>query len=248
MKTHCATTVVSVIVMLVFTPGWVTAQAFPRTPDGNPDLSGVWQVLNTANENLQPHPAVRGVGASMGVVEGDVIPYQPWALQKKKENVQNRATADPETKCYLPGVPRLTYTPYPFQIVQTPKQITILYEYLHVIRDIFLNSPHPKGPVEWSMGDSRGRWEGDTLVVDVVHFTDQTWFDRAGNFHSEALHVVERYTPIDAHHIHYEVTIEDPKVFTRPWKMTMPLYRRIEPKIQLFEYECYVWEAEERKP
>jgi hypothetical protein len=132
--------------------------------------------------------------------------------------------------------------PYPFQIVQTPKQVTILYEYVHAVRNIFIDTPHPKGSIEWWMGDSRGHWEGDTLTVDVVDFNDQTWFDRAGNFHSEALHVVERYTPTDASHITYEVTIEDPKVFTRSWKMSMPLYRRVEPNVQPLEYECYAYE------
>jgi hypothetical protein len=234
-----------VTVMLFCPPAFVVAQV-PRTADGKPDLSGVWQAVNTAAWDIQPHSAAKGVPAGQGVVEGDEIPYQPWALEKRKENFQNRATADPETKCYLPGVPRITYMPYPFQIVQTQKQITILYEYVHALRNIFMDSPHPEGPIEWWMGDSRGRWEGDTLVVDVVHFNDQTWFDRAGNFHTEALHVVERYTPIDVSHINYEVTIEDPKVFTRPWKMTMPLYRRIERSIQVLEYECHVYEVEER--
>jgi len=126
----------------------------------------------------------------------------------------------------------------PLQIVQTPTQVSILYEYAHAVRNIFMNSSHPRGPIEFWMGDSRATWDGDTLVVDVVHFNDQTWFDRAGNHHSEQLHVVERYTPIDRDHINYEVTIEDPKVFTRPWKMSMPLYRRLDRNMQLLEYEC----------
>jgi hypothetical protein len=135
--------------------------------------------------------------------------------------------------------------PYPFQIVHSPNQVTILYEYVHAVRHIFMSgSPHPGGHIDWWMGDSRGRWEGDTLVVDVIHFDDRTWFDRAGNFHSDALHVVERYTPIDLDHINYEVTIEDPKVFTRPWKMSMPLYRHKERNFQLLEYECYAFENE----
>jgi hypothetical protein len=218
------------------------AQTVRRTPDGKPDLSGVWQVLNTAAWDILDHSAQKGVPAGQGVVEGGNIPYQPAAAERKKQNLQNRATADPETKCYLPGVPRITYMPYPFQIVQTPKQVTILYEYVHAVRNIFIDTPHPKGSIEWWMGDSRGHWEGDTLTVDVVDFNDQTWFDRAGNFHSEALHVVERYTPTDASHITYEVTIEDPKVFTRSWKMSMPLYRRVEPNVQPLEYECYAYE------
>ena len=217
----------------------------PRTPDGKPDLQGVWQVLNTAAWDIQDHQARMGVPAGQGVVEGNEIPYQPWALAKKKENVEKRTTADPETRCYLPGVPRITYMPYPFQIVQAPEQVTILYEYVHAVRYIFTNgAQHPPGHIDWWLGDSRGRWEGDTLVVDIIHFNDETWFDRSGNFHSDALHVVERYTPTGPDHITYEVTIEDPKVFTRPWKMSMPLYRRQEKNVQLLEYECYAFENE----
>jgi len=215
--------------------------AMPRTADGKPDLSGIWQVLNTAGWDIQDHAASLGVPGGQGVVEGNEIPYQPWALARKRENYANRRTADPETKCYEPGVPRATYMPYPFQIVQTSTFVGILYEYIHVTRHIYVDgTPHPKGPIDnWWMGDSRAHWEGNTLVVDVIHFTDQTWFDRAGNFHSDALHVVERYTPTDRDHLLYEATIEDPKVFTRPWKMSMPLYRRQEPNVQLLDYECY---------
>jgi hypothetical protein len=170
-------------------------------------------------------------------------------LAKKQENFANRATRDTEVRCFLPGVPRITYMGFPFQIVQMPDTTTILYEYVHAIRYIYTNgTPHPRGPIEWWMGDSRGRWEGDTLVVDVVHFTPNTWFDRTGNFHSEALHVIERYTLIDADTINYEVTIEDPKVFTRPWKMGMLLYRRKEPNIQLLDYDCYAFEWEKYYP
>jgi len=218
--------------------------ALRRTADGKPDLSGVWQVVNTAAWDLQAHPAQKDLPAGLGVVEGNEIPYQPWAAAKKQENFANRATADPESKCYLPGVPRITYMPYPFQIFQTPKNIAITYEYVHAVRRVYMDTPHPEGPIEWFMGDSRGKWDGDTLVVDVTYFTDQTWLDRAGNFHSEALHVIERYTPVSANHINYEVTVEDPKVFTRPWKMSMPLYRRLEPNIRPLEYECYTFGLE----
>jgi hypothetical protein len=218
----------------------------PRTPDGRPDLQGIWQVLTTAAWDIQDHRAEKDVPAGQGIVEGNEIPYQPWAAAKKNENYQNRLTADPERKCYLPGVPRITYMPYPFQIFQFGGEITILYEYVHAVRNIYMDgSPHPKGHIDFWMGDSRGRWEGDTLVVDVIHFNDQTWFDRAGNFHSEALHVVERYTRTGPDHMSYEVTIEDPKVFTRPWKMTMPLYRRQEKNVQLLEYECHAYVEDE---
>jgi hypothetical protein len=217
--------------------------AIPRTADGKPNLAGVWQAVNTASWDLQNHVAAKGVPAGIGVVEGNDIPYQPWALTKRQENARNRATADPETKCYLPGVPRITYLPYPFEIVQTPKTTAIMYEYVHAARTVFTDGTmHPKGHIDWWMGDSRGRWDGDTLVVDVVDFNEETWFDRAGNFHSDELHVVERYTLIDGDHIQYEVTIEDPKVFTRPWKMSMPLYRRLEKNVQVLEYECYAFD------
>ena len=202
--------------------------------------------MNTAAWDIQDHHAQLGAPAGKGVVEGNEIPYQPWALAKKKENFANRRTADPESKCYLPGVPRITYMPYPFRIVQARDQVTILYEYVHAIRYVYMNgNPHPPGHIDWWMGDSRGRWEGNTLVVDAIHFNEDTWLDRAGNFHSDALHVVERYTPAGPDHMTYEVTIEDPKVFTRPWKMSMPLYRRKDKDAELLEYECYAYALEE---
>lgn len=220
--------------------GTAQSAAVPRTPDGKPDFTGMWQVLTTAWWDIQDHAAEKEVPAGLGVVEGNDIPYQPWALKQKEQNYADRATEDTVAKCNLPGVPRVTYAPYPFQIFQTPKHIGILYEYIHTSRTIYTDgSPHPAGPIDWWMGDSRGRWDGDTLVVDVIHFNDQTWFDKAGNFHSDALHVVERYTFINKDHVNYEVTIEDPKVFTRPWKMSMPLYRRIERNARILEYECY---------
>jgi hypothetical protein len=243
-----ATSVIAALVVaaiaLVPVPGSAQAQsspgkggAFPRTADGKPDLNGIWQVMNTAHYDLEAHSSQKGVPGGLGVVEGD-IPYQPWALAKKKENYQNRASLDPLGKCFLPGVPRATYLPFPFQIAQTAKHIAIAYEFAHTVRIIYTDgSPHP-GPLDFWMGDSRGRWEGDSLVVDTTHFNDRTWFDMAGNFHSEALHVTERYTPVDGHVMTYDVTIEDPKVFTRPWKISMPIYRRAEKNLQLIDYDC----------
>ena len=250
-----------------------TAYVAPRTANGVPDLNGIWQALNTANYDIQAHPArsalaiipsaprtgtpglvrathtdlpalalrplgaVGGVPAGAGVVEGDEIPYQPWALAKKKENADHWLERDPEIKCFMPGVPRATYMPYPFQILQSTNTILMAYEFAGTTRTIHLdtvgNSPSPS----W-MGWSRGRWEGDTLVVEVTDFNEDTWFDRAGNFHSDALHVVERYTPVSPYHLMYEATIEDPKVFTRPWKMRMPLYRRFDADAQIREYKC----------
>jgi len=211
-----------------------------------PNLEGIWQAVNTAAWDIEDHSASLGVPAGQGVVDGGAIPYQPWALIQKEENFTNRATADSLASCAMPGVPRITYMPHPFQIIQFDDRILILYEYVHVTRTIYMDgSDHPDGHIDFWMGDSRGRWEGDTLVVDVIHFNEQTWFDRAGNFHSEALHVVERFTPNGPNHIDYEVTIEDPNVFTRPWTMRMPLYRRQETNVQLLEYECYAYAEED---
>ena len=239
------------------TTGGPAAYRPSRNAFGQPDLQGIWQALNTAAWDIQDHseqrfpglPARFSVPAGQGVVEGNEIPYQPWATTKRDENFENRLTADPEAKCYLPGVPRITYMPYPFQVLQFPDRVVILYEHLHATREIYTDgSPHPDMPVEFWMGDSRGRWDRDSLVVDVTKFTDQTWFDRAGNFHSDALHVVERYTRSSPDHLLYEVTIEDPKVFTRPWKMRMPLYRRQESTIQILENECYALARENAPP
>jgi hypothetical protein len=229
-----------VMTLAVAASAQTTSPALPRTPDGKPDFSGIWQVMNTAAWDIQDHSAQSGVPAGIGVVVGNEIPYKPEALAKKRRNYDDRATADPETKCYLPGVPRVMYMPYPFQIFQKPGQMTMLFEYVHATRYIYTDgTPHPDGHIDWWMGDSRGRWEGDTLVVDVVDFNEDTWFDRAGNFHSDELHLVERFTALDRDHITYEVTVEDSKVFTRPWRMSMILYRHREPNLQLLEYDCF---------
>ena len=214
---------------------------------GRPNLNGIWQAMNSANWDLVSHASAKGplwqngaAGAEppgIGIVEGDEIPYLPAALAKKKANYANRLALDPETKCYLPGVPRANYMPYPFQIVQSSDTILVAYEFASASRIIRMNTTD-KAPVPSWMGWSRGRWEGDTLVVDVTGFNDKTWFDRAGNYHSRALHVVERYTPTSANTLQYEATIEDPNVFTRPWKISMPLYRRVEANAQLVEYKC----------
>jgi len=228
--------------------GQPAAYKAPRAADGKPDLNGIWQALGTAHWDLEGHAArpgpvvslgaVGAIPAGLGVVEGGAIPYQPEAAAKKKENAANWLTADPEVKCYLPGVPRAAYMPFPFQIVQTPKHILMTYEYASASRIIYVDRPDFEAPVDSWMGHSRARWEGETLVVDVTGFNDQTWFDRAGNFHSDALHVVERYTAIGPHALQYEATIEDPKVFTRPWKISLPLYRRLEKNAQLLEFKC----------
>ena len=218
----------------------------PRTSDGKPDLNGIWQALNTANWDLLDHASRQGpvalgayfsIPGGQGVVEGNEIPYRPEALAKKRQNASNWLTLDPELKCYLPGVPRATYMPYPFQIIQSPSTVVIAYQFAGATRIIRI-STNEKSPSDTWMGWSRGTWERDTFVVDVTDFTDGTWFDRSGDFHSDALHVVERYTMKDPYHLQYEATIEDPKVFTRPWKISMPLYRHVEKNFQILEYKC----------
>ena len=222
------------------------AYAPPRMTDGKPDLQGIWQVLTTADVDIQDHSAGPEGPGGQGVVEGGELPYQPWALKKKKANFENRSTADPARKCYLPGVPRVTYLPFPLQIVQTPGYVAIAYEFAHTQRMIYTNGSKHQEDIDFWMGDSRGHWEGDTLVADVTRFNDLTWFDRAGDFHSDALHVVERYTRTGPDHIQYQATIEDSKVFTRPWTMKMVLYRRKEPNIQLLDYQCYAFEHDKK--
>jgi len=245
----------------------------PRTADGKPDLNGIWQALNTANFDLQAHPArpalsllpapprggvpglvratpvalpdpavrafgaVGGVPAGEGVVVGDEIPYQPWALAKKQENGKDWLKRDPEIKCFMPGVPRATYLPYPFQILQGTNKIVVAYEFAGATRTIHMDTVGDSPSPTW-MGWSRGRWDGDSLVVEVTDFNEDTWFDRAGNFHSDALKVTERFTPQSRDHLMYQATIEDSKVFTRPWTIRMPLYRRVESNKQLLEYKC----------
>jgi hypothetical protein len=237
------------------------AKGIPRIA-GKPDFNGIWQANNTANWDLQnhaPRPMVSQAGllpgstvlaapvvalgalgwvpGGLGVVEGDDIPYLPWAAARKKENLEHWLDRDPEIKCFQPGVPRAIYMPFPFQIVQSTSKVQMVFEFADAQRTIHLNKMEEYPNVAY-MGYSVGRWEGDTLVVDVTNLTDATWFDRSGNFHSDALHVVERYTPLGRDVIQYEATIEDPQVFSRPWKIRMPLYRRMEPNVQLTEFRC----------
>ncbi|HEY7821113.1 MAG TPA: hypothetical protein VIG29_23005 [Vicinamibacteria bacterium] len=247
--------------ILAAAAGQASEYRAPRTEGGHPDLNGIWQALNTANYDIETHMArpamalrdgphgplpsaevlllgaVGSVPGGLGVVEGGSIPYKPEALAKKKENQENWLTRDPEIFCYLPGVPRATYMPYPFQIFQNADSMMIAYEYAGAVREIYMKDPGPP-PVESWMGQSVGGWEGETLVVEVTGFNDRTWFDRSGNFHSDKLRVVERYTRVGPDHLRYEATIEDPEVFTRPWKIEMPLYRRVEPDAQLFDFKC----------
>lgn len=232
----------------------------PRTPDGKADLNGIWQALVTADIDVAdhdaqagPHPDVMGAyGAWPGgqsIVEGGEIPYRPVALAQKKANADKRMlvnmindpsrhdTGDPELKCFRPGVPRANYMPFPFQIIEGHDSVVIVYEFADALRTIYMDEKKEPPADSW-MGWSTGHWDGDSLVVSTTGFVPYTWFDRAGDYHSDALHVVERYTPVSPYHIMYEATIEDPKVFTRPWKLQFPLYRRMEKNIQLMDFNC----------
>jgi hypothetical protein len=215
-------------------PGLALLPAAPRT-----GVAGLVRATPVAlpAAAVRPLGAVGGVPAGEGVVEGGDIPYQDWAVARRRENAERWLERDPEIKCYMPGVPRATYMPYPFQIVQSTNKIVIAYEFAGASRTIHMDTVGDSPAPTW-MGWSRGRWDGDTLVVEVTDLNGETWFDRAGNFHSEEMHVTERYTPTSADHLMYEATIEDPKVFTRPWKIRMPLYRRVEQGKKLLEYKC----------
>ena len=232
-----------------------------RLPSGKPDFNGIWQAVGSAHYDVERHVARHGlmtrqgpygplaaipvmrlgavaaVPGGMGVVEGGIIPYKPEAAKKRDENRANWIERDPEVKCYLPGVPRATYMPFPFQIVQNDKSVFMSYEYAGAIRDIYFKNPGPPETDSW-MGQSVGRWEGDTLVIEVTGQNDQTWFDRSGTHHSNQLKVTERYTLNGPNHIMYEATIEDPEVFTKPWKISLPLYRRMEADARILDFRC----------
>jgi hypothetical protein len=231
-------------------PAQAQAPAYkaPRTKDGKADLNGIWQAMNTADWDLRAHAAAQGpvlsLGAAFsvppgpGVIDGDgQIPYLPAAAEQQKKNFASRLTLDPEVKCYMGGVPRSTYMPYPFQIIQSPKTVMIVYEFAGAVRSINMEKP-TEAPADSWMGWSTGHWEGDTLVVVVTDLNEQTWLDRAGDFHSNSMKVTERYTPRSADTLMYEATIEDSKTFSRPWKISMPLYRHVEKNAQMMEYKC----------
>ena len=225
-----------------------------RAWDGHPDLNGIWQAIGTAHWNLEDHPASAGppelgaIGAvppGQGVVVGGEIPYLPEALEQRQKNFENRLREDPEAKCYLPGVPRATYLPYPFQILQGTGKIMIVYGFAEANRTIHMDKDEPESPpIDSWMGRSHGRWDGDTLVVEAEGFNGQAWFDRAGNFASSSLKVTERYTPAGENALWYEATLEDPTVFSRPWTIRMPLYRRLEESVQVLEFKCVEFSEE----
>lgn len=245
-----ARTLIALLVLIPTAFAQSKSYRAPRTPDGKPDLQGIWEARTTANANLEAHGAALGIRAGESVIvdpPDGKIPYQPAARAKQKENFRNRAAADPLNKCFLPGVPRATYLPYPFQIFQTPEFVALTYEYAHASRTIHMNKSAHLDDIDFWMGDSRGHWEGETLVVDVADNNGDTWLDSSGNFHSAALHVVERYTRTGPDTLQYEATLEDPKVLTRPFKISIPLYRHTEKNAQLYEYECHVYLEETKK-
>jgi hypothetical protein len=244
---------VLVIALLTSSPATAQApagQAFtpPRTAGGQPDLQGVWRAWNLAKYDLEAHGAKPGVPAGLGFVVDPAdgkIPYQPWALKRRDEHAANTKdpdpwkNADPFVKCYNPGIPRLTYIGFPFQIVQTPGAVMFNYEWSHKKRMVPINStaplPDPLDQSNWN-GIPRGRFEGNTLVVDNGNFSGYTWFDMAGNFHTDALTVTERYTPIGPDLLRYEATMTDPKAFTRPWTIRMQIQRQTD--VGILDYEC----------
>jgi len=234
------------------------AAARPATIAGHPNFNGVWQAIGSAHWNLEDHSAAAAgpanapfwqlgamfaIPAGQSVVVGGTIPYLPAGLKKRQENMAGWPKSDPEAKCYMGGIPRSTYMPYPFQIVQGQKDILFVYEYASSNRIVHMDKPS-EAPVDSWMGWSNGKWDGNTLVIEVTGNNDQTWFDRAGNHHSDALKVTERYTLAGDNHINYEATIEDAKTFSKPWQIRMPLYRRMEQNAQLLEYKCVEFSEE----
>ncbi len=223
--------------------------ARPARVAGQPNINGVWQAMNSANWNLEAHSAealkgfwqlgsLGAIPAGQSVIDGDgKVPYKPEALAKRDANRAGWPKSDPETNCYLPGIPRATYMPFPFQIVQGGGNILFVYSYATANRIVYMSN-HQQPPVDTWMGWSNGHWDGDTLVVETNGFNDSTWFDRAGNYHSGALKVTERFTPVDESHMNYSATIEDANVFTRAWTVSMPLYRHTEPQAEVFEFKC----------
>lgn len=249
---HRALTTSLLIVLLYAVPAG--AQEIPRLPDGTPDLSGLWQTMSNANWNIEPQAADHGpdyrwgaIGAvrpSLGVVQDGPLPYTDEARAVRDANREDWLALDPLVKCYMPGVPRANYLPFPFQIVQSSDHITMAYEFASAMRIIYMDRPDFDAPVSAWMGHSRGHWEGDTLVIRVTDFMPYTWFDHAGNHHSDQLEVIERYTMESPNLIRYQAEIRDPQTFTRPWTMEMPLYRRMEDNAQLLEFKCVEFSEE----
>ena len=222
----------------------------PATISGHPNFNGIWQALNTAYWSLEGH-SIEGFGkdfwrlGAIGVIpagesvlrEGGTIPYLPEALKKRDENRSHWPEADPEAKCYMLGVPRVTYQNFPFQIFQGDGDLLMVYPFAATNRIIYMKD-HSELPVDSWMGKSNGTWEGDALVITTTSQNGQSWLDRAGNFASSDLKVTERFRLLDVNHIWYEATLEDPHTFSRPWTIEMPLYRLIDNNAQLLDHKC----------
>ena len=224
----------------------VSAGGVARLNNGKPNLSGVWQAFTTANWNVLTHGASAGppeygvllaTPPGYGVVDGDEIPYLPAAAERQRHNYENRFKDDPELKCFLPGVPRANYMPYPLQIFHSDAHLMIAYQFAGAARIVNLGAPTPSAIDSW-MGVSNGRWEGDTLVVEVSGFNGEAWLDRAGNHASSSLKVVERYALAGPDAIDYSATLEDPQTFSRPWTMRFRLVRNSNPEQHLMEFKC----------
>jgi hypothetical protein len=221
---------------------------------GKPNLNGMWQTLGTAHWNLEAHSAeeleqiwqlgaLGGIPAGQSYVVGGTIPYLPGGQEKRQENKAGWPSTDPMISCYLPGIPRATYMPFPFQIIQGDSDILFSYAFAKSNRNVHM-SPVEEAPIDMWMGWSRGNWDGDTLVVEVTSNDDRTWLDRAGNHHSYMMKVTERYTPIGVNHIQYEATIEDPLTYSEPWTIRLPLYRYMDANAELLEYNCVEFSEE----
>jgi hypothetical protein len=238
----------SLCLTLLVVGSLAAAQDIPRTADGRPDFNGIWQAINTANWDVEPHAASFGplvaagaigaIPAGLGIVEGNEIPYTPEARAQQQENKSDWLSNDPLVKCYMPGVPRANYLPFPFQIVQSTDHIIFAYEFASASRIVYVDQPDFEAPILSWMGHNLARFDGDTLVIEVTDQVPDTWLDHAGNHHTDALRVTERYTHLGPNVIQYEATLEDPNVYTRPWKVSFPLYRRLDDNMQLLEFKC----------
>lgn len=236
--------------LLLLSSGLQAAESagIPRTADGNPDFNGIWQAIGSANWDVEPHAAdfgplvengaIGAIPAGLGIVDGGEIPYTAAARAQQQLNKADWLALDPVVKCYMPGIPRANYLPFPFQIIQSPEHVVMAYEFASASRMVYMSRPDFEAPIFSWMGHSRGHFEGDTLVIDVTDQVPETWLDHAGNHHTDALRVTERYTHMGPNTVMYEATLEDPNVYTRPWSVKFPLYRRLDENMQLLEYKC----------
>ena len=238
----------SLLVMLSSISVAAEGDFVPRTADQKPDFNGIWQAIGSAHWNIEPHAAdfsplvelgaIGAIPAGLGIVEGGSIPYTSDARAKQQENRADWLALDPVVKCYMPGVPRATYLPFPFQIIQSPDHVVMAYEFASASRIVYMDRPDFEAPIFSWMGHSRGHFEGDSLVIDVTDQVPDTWLDRAGNHHSDALRVTERYTHVGPNTLMYEATLEDPNVYTESWTLKFPLYRRLDENMQILEFKC----------